>query len=229
MSIGSMLSGGFNAILPAASELMEGFGKNMARETASSMSSGRLVATMTQLVQDAKIGVDNSGNLTKEALEAITKPLSGEDWAKVRFDPDMIKTRINEVGSQLNYDAAANASLGDAVFEKVGIDVNRAKAARVYNKSFMGSEAGQALSAEEVAAMKGAVNSYYQDMVDAGGAGKVQAMADGFINSYFSTPGKTKARVGMVGGAAVGARYLTGGDLTHDKYGQSNIVGVPFI
>lgn len=53
--------------------------------------------------------------------------------------------------------------------------------------------------------------------------------------AYFATPDKTirnyrvGTAVGAYAGVAVGGRYLTGGTLTRDQYGQKDIAGIPFI
>lgn len=56
-----------------------------------------------------------------------------------------------------------------------------------------------------------------------------------YASTYFNNPDKTikKQRIaavaGTYAGVAVGARALSGGNLTHDEYGQRDIAGVPFI
>lgn len=56
-----------------------------------------------------------------------------------------------------------------------------------------------------------------------------------YPQAYFNSPDfKTNAvrmgtAVGTYAGAAVGGRYLSGGTLTTDNYGQKNIAGIPFI
>lgn len=56
-----------------------------------------------------------------------------------------------------------------------------------------------------------------------------------YAEAYFNNPDKKikKQRIaavaGTYAGVAVGARYLSGGNLTHDEYGQKNIAGIPFI
>lgn len=56
-----------------------------------------------------------------------------------------------------------------------------------------------------------------------------------YTKSYYSAPDtKTRntriaATVGTASALAVGGRYLSGGTLTTDRYGQKNIAGIPFI
>lgn len=56
-----------------------------------------------------------------------------------------------------------------------------------------------------------------------------------YAEAYFNNPDNKikKQRIatvaGTYAGVAVGARYLSGGNLTHDEYGQKNIAGIPFI
>lgn len=56
-----------------------------------------------------------------------------------------------------------------------------------------------------------------------------------YASTYFNNPDQTikKQRIAAVAGTyagiAVGARALSGGNLTHDEYGQKNIAGIPFI
>ena len=56
-----------------------------------------------------------------------------------------------------------------------------------------------------------------------------------YAATYFGNPDKTIKRqriaavAGSYAGVAVGARLLSGGNLTHDEYGQKNIAGIPFI
>lgn len=56
-----------------------------------------------------------------------------------------------------------------------------------------------------------------------------------YPQAYFNSPNKKindtriGAAVGAYVGTTVGARYLSGGNLTTDSYGRKNIVGVPFL
>lgn len=56
-----------------------------------------------------------------------------------------------------------------------------------------------------------------------------------YTNAYYLTPdNKTRntriaATVGTASALAVGGRYLSGGTLTRDQYGQKDIAGIPFI
>lgn len=56
-----------------------------------------------------------------------------------------------------------------------------------------------------------------------------------YASTYFSNPDQTIKRqriaavAGTYAGVAVGARTLSGGNLTHDEYGQRDIAGIPFI
>ena len=56
-----------------------------------------------------------------------------------------------------------------------------------------------------------------------------------YPKTYYSNPDKTirntriAATVGTASALAVGGRYLSGGTLTRDQYGQKNIAGIPFI
>ena len=56
-----------------------------------------------------------------------------------------------------------------------------------------------------------------------------------YPQAYFNSPdkkvnhGRIGAVAGVYTGAAVGARYLSGGTLTTDSYGRKDIVGVPFL
>ena len=58
----------------------------------------------------------------------------------------------------------------------------------------------------------------------------------GFINTavgYFSDPtygaGRLKAGLGAYAIGAIGMRYLSGGDLTHNARGERDIAGIPFV
>ena len=65
-------------------------------------------------------------------------------------------------------------------------------------------------------------------------ASKLEKYAN-YPQAYFSSPDKKinhtrmAAAVGTYTAAAVGSRYLSGGNLTTDNYGQKNIVGIPFL
>lgn len=56
-----------------------------------------------------------------------------------------------------------------------------------------------------------------------------------YAATYFNNPDQTIKRqriaaiAGTYAGVAVGARALSGGNLTHDEYGQRDIAGIPFI
>lgn len=56
-----------------------------------------------------------------------------------------------------------------------------------------------------------------------------------YASTYFNNPDKSikaqriAAVAGTYAGVAVGSRYLAGGNLTHDEYGQRDIAGIPFI
>ena len=56
-----------------------------------------------------------------------------------------------------------------------------------------------------------------------------------YASTYFNNPDKTikQQRIAAVAGTYIGvnagARLLSGGNLTHDEYGQKNIAGIPFI
>ena len=56
-----------------------------------------------------------------------------------------------------------------------------------------------------------------------------------YPKTYYSNPDKTikntriAATVGTASALAVGGRYLSGGTLTTDRYGQKDIAGIPFI
>lgn len=52
------------------------------------------------------------------------------------------------------------------------------------------------------------------------------------VQGYFTDPEKGKARRGVAelyAGTAIATRYLSGGDLTHNKQGERDIAGIPFI
>lgn len=59
--------------------------------------------------------------------------------------------------------------------------------------------------------------------------------APSYARAYFSNPDKKvvntriAAAAGTYAGAAVAGRYLSGGTLTSDNYGQKDIAGIPFI
>ena len=56
-----------------------------------------------------------------------------------------------------------------------------------------------------------------------------------YTSAYYLSPDKKTrntriaATIGTASALAVGGRYLSGGTLTRDQYGQKNIAGIPFI
>ena len=56
-----------------------------------------------------------------------------------------------------------------------------------------------------------------------------------YPKTYYWNPDKTirntriAATIGTASALAVGGRYLSGGTLTTDRYGQKDIAGIPFI
>lgn len=77
----------------------------------------------------------------------------------------------------------------------------------------------------------GLAQSYYKAQREAGKMGKAE-YAMKATQSYFTEPGKQKARIGAAVGTyaagSVGVRLLDGGTLTRNSSGERDIAGLPF-
>lgn len=96
------------------------------------------------------------------------------------------------------------------------------------------------LTKEKTDKLTGKLQKYAQDIMDEPidrekAVNSIDKKMIMYPKAYYSNPDKKirntriAATAGAVGAVAVGGRYLSGGTLTTDRYGQKDIVGIPFI
>ena len=177
--------------------------------------------------------IPDKDNFYKE----VTNMINNDDKLKASLkSQDVEKTIATKIKEYAN---AANIDISDETAQKIahtGNGVVTDEAFENINKALQ--ENG--LAKEKTDKLTSKLQKYAQDVMDKpidrekaiNSIGKKMIV---YPKTYYSNPDKTikntriAATAGAVGAIAVGGRYLSGGTLTTDRYGQKDIAGIPFI
>lgn len=184
----------------------------------------RMLGFADEFMEGATKGVSKNirvnslkSNMTKSQLKNLNLK-SGREAA--------IRTAANRTGKSINEVSQAMANGQRVTFGKGNLNLSN-KQTIINNKvnPTLGNKMGDA--------MIGGYRDMYRSAQSslAGGAGYKDAMRQGFNAGFRNADGTLNtARVaGGVATAGVVARVATGGGLYKDRYGNNNLIGVPFI
>lgn len=184
----------------------------------------RMLGFADEFMEGATKGVSKNirvnslkSNMTKSQLKNLNLK-SGREAA--------IRTAANRTGKSVNEVSQAMANGQRVTFGKGNLNLSN-KQTIINNKvnPTLGNKMGDA--------MIGGYRDMYRSAQSslAGGAGYKDAMRQGFNAGFRNADGTLNtARVaGGVATAGVVARVATGGGLYKDRYGNNNLIGVPFI
>ena len=179
--------------------------------------------------------IPDKDNFYKE----VTNMINNDDKLKASLkSQDVEKTIATKIKEYAN---GAKIDISDETAQKIahaGNGVVTDEAFENINKALQ--ENG--LAKEKTDKLTSKLQKYAQDVMDKpidrekaiNSIGKNKKMIV-YPKTYYSNPDKTikntriAATAGAVGAIAVGGRYLSGGTLTTDRYGQKDIAGIPFI
>lgn len=167
-------------------------------------------ATAAKDIINKAIKADRVGSDFKDVANSISKALNKGDLSG-EFDINGQKLGINNAINSLIWDGIDTAGADKAFADSISKFKSEGMGA-LYHKFNTG-----AISAEEALGRK------------VGEGLGVKGTLSGFFGDaeYGSTRLKTTIGAGVAG--AIGARYLSGGDLTHNSRGERDIAGIPFI
>lgn len=167
----------------------------------------------------------------------VTDMINNDEKLKASLKPqDVEKTVATKIKEYAN---GAKIDISDETAQKIahtGNGMVTDEAFENINKALQ--ENG--LAKEKADKLTGKLQKYAQDVMDkpidrevaVNSIDKKLAM---YPKAYYTNPDKKirntriAATAGVVGTVAVGGRYLSGGTLTRDQYGQQDIAGIPFI
>ena len=172
-----------------------------------------------------------------EFYKEVTNMINNDDKLKASLkSQDVEKTIATKIKEYAN---GAKIDISDETAQKIAHTGNGAVTDEAFeniNKALQ--ENG--LAKEKTDKLTSKLQKYAQDVMDKpidrekaiNSIGKKMIV---YPKTYYSNPDKTikntriAATAGAVGAIAVGGRYLSGGTLTTDRYGQKDIAGIPFI
>jgi hypothetical protein len=156
-------------------------------------------------------------NMTKSQLKNLNLK-SGREAA--------IRTAANRTGKSVNEVSQAMANGQRVTFGKGNLNLSN-------KQTILNNKVNPTLGNKMGDAMIGGYRDMYRSAQSslAGGAGYKDAIRQGFNAGFRNTNGTLNtARVaGGIATAGVAARVATGGGLYKDRYGNNNLIGVPFI
>lgn len=173
--------------------------------------------------------IPGKDNFYKEVTDMINNDDKLKASLKSQDVEKTIATKIKEYANDISDETAqkiahaGNGVVTDEAFENI-------------NKALQ--ENG--LTKEKTDKLTGKLQKYAQDIMDEPidrekAVNSIDKKMIMYPKAYYSNPDKKirntriAATAGAVGAVAVGGRYLSGGTLTTDRYGQKDIVGIPFI
>jgi hypothetical protein len=137
-----------------------------------------------------------------------------------------IRTAANRTGKSVNEVSQAMANGQRVTFGKGNLNLSN-------KQTILNNKVNPTLGNKMGDAMIGGYRDMYRSAQCslAGGVGYKDAMRQGFNAGFRNTDGTLNtARVaGAIAIAGVAARVATGGGLYKDRYGNNNLIGVPFI
>lgn len=177
--------------------------------------------------------IPGKDNFYKEVTDMINNDEKLKASLKSQDVEKTVATKIKE------YANAAKIDISDETAQKIahtGNGMVTDEAFENINKALQ--ENG--LAKEKTDKLTGKLQKYAQDVMDKPidrekAVNSIDKKIIMYPKAYYTNPDKKirntriAATAGAVGAVAVGGRYLSGGTLTRDQYGQQDIAGIPFI
>lgn len=177
-------------------------------------------------------------------IQDVAASVSGSTWWKRITGDGHLADEIAETiasSSKLGHDREKFFSnLSQDLHTKLNMDVDKADAIAKRIKPGNANAVEKAIASENLdersaeIMRKAAKDAAEKSKISAGDMNLLQAAAE-YPRAYFGIADeatrKTRVRTAIAGyaGVAVGGRVLSGGSLTKDEYGRSDIAGIPFI
>jgi hypothetical protein len=207
-------------------ELMSGLSKN-SKEIAAKIAGSNYTKNIIPGKQDYLNEVNNFINNNKKMNYRIH---SAEAADKIANDIMGYTEVAKELGENINIDKKTANTISNSIFKKNFSSDSFDSLQQKLEESGIAKQQAEKIANEA----QNVTNEVFNKNYNINDLNKIQK---GYVYSqaYFNNPDKkiTGQRIGTAIGAYVGinagGRFLSGGTLTTDNYGQKDIAGIPFI